>query len=614
MPAPRVTPDGRASAPAVGFTVHLVCPDCGKAFTGNSSTSGVRSNYRRHLLTHTGERPFPCSYCHQRFTTKPNLRRHVRSLHPCQATPSTQVRHPNGAETAGDAMAASPPPLPEMHLPPSITASLTELASTGSTAAAAVVNPGPSCSSPSLPQPVDPVVFTCEDCELETSSRAKLRRHKRYYCPFRDNIFADPVTDALRLYSTHHHQQQQQRDHRQRYTSANNSGDSDEANSAEEGMCNDGEGVSFVSEGVRRRRRTMGPSLALTEAERNYLAHVAERSGLKFVEDAYASDGSLDDGPDSGMFSEASSLSTSSQSSSMTTRPLVPPHTRCPAKKSGALLSPKRTPLHGSLPSPYSSLDRRLLSSPQTAAGAASPVALSNTSRLLRHAVRAGCPLDSDSGTQRSTTGAQDAGDDEDDDVFEVFASEGLLRLHHHRRGSGHRRERHILQKRLRAQEGALMTLATDSPYRRSHKPRPDHAGVVGGRDDAAVGETKSACPQTAVSDNSADTSPPTPAASYAYLGPSQSLLTPHVVAQAESLLVANWRHPQRGKLNAANAFVCPYCADFTTFASQRGLRAHSMRVHADKMATARASVAEIQAAQAEGCRREEAAENGVLP
>lgn len=41
-----------------------------------------------------------------------------------------------------------------------------------------------------------PKTFICENCEVEVSNGAKLRRHMRYYCPFRDDVFADPLHDA----------------------------------------------------------------------------------------------------------------------------------------------------------------------------------------------------------------------------------------------------------------------------------------------------------------------------------------------------------------------------------------------------------------------------------
>ncbi|CAG9576506.1 conserved hypothetical protein [Leishmania major strain Friedlin] len=498
-----------------------------------------------------------------------------------------------------------------MHLPPATTANVAPPASAGSTSAAANVNPAQSCSL-LLPQRADPAAFTCEDCELEIRSRAKLRRHRRYYCPFRENIFADPVKDAVDLYRT----QQQQQGHRQRYGSVSSSCDSDEVDFAEEDTHNgDGDRTSSVDGRLGRCSRATSVPLALTEGEWYYLSHVAERSGLKFVEDAYASDVSADDGLHGGMFSDTSSSSTPSRSPyRVTVAPLARRHPRSPARVRGRLPSPKRTPLHGLLPSPSPSPKGRVLRSSQTTASA-SLLVLPNTSPLTCHTGGVNRLLNVGSGTPKGESiAAEDAKGDDEDDMIGAWPPADLRHLHHHRRGSGHRRERHILQKRLRAQEGALMALATDSPHRQPRKPRVARGGAPRCGSDAAVGEAEATRLHVTPSADFAHPSTSTAAAAYSYTGPSQSLLTPQVVAQAESLLVLNWSRPRRGKDGAANAFVCPYCADYTTLASQRGLRAHAMRVHAKEVAKARVRVVETEAAPVEEGRGHESEEGKASP
>jgi uncharacterized C2H2 Zn-finger protein len=61
---------------------ELVCPTCGKVFRGSKRHGGLQSNYNRHLLTHSGDRPYPCTMCDVSFTTSTNLRRHEAKRHP----------------------------------------------------------------------------------------------------------------------------------------------------------------------------------------------------------------------------------------------------------------------------------------------------------------------------------------------------------------------------------------------------------------------------------------------------------------------------------------------------------------------------------------------------
>lgn len=77
----------------------FICPECGKVFSGDRSHSGVHSNYRRHLSVHKGERPFPCPYCRDAFTTRQNMKRHVSKKHPALVTPR---QSPRGASTPAE--------------------------------------------------------------------------------------------------------------------------------------------------------------------------------------------------------------------------------------------------------------------------------------------------------------------------------------------------------------------------------------------------------------------------------------------------------------------------------------------------------------------------------
>ena len=51
-----------------------VCPVCSKAFP-------VPAKMEIHMRTHTGDRPFACEYCGQRFSEKGNMQRHVKLKH-----------------------------------------------------------------------------------------------------------------------------------------------------------------------------------------------------------------------------------------------------------------------------------------------------------------------------------------------------------------------------------------------------------------------------------------------------------------------------------------------------------------------------------------------------
>lgn len=53
------------------------CPACGKTFRG----SNRRQKVARHVLTHTGLRPFCCIHCPYRATQKAHIKRHLQRRH-----------------------------------------------------------------------------------------------------------------------------------------------------------------------------------------------------------------------------------------------------------------------------------------------------------------------------------------------------------------------------------------------------------------------------------------------------------------------------------------------------------------------------------------------------
>lgn len=50
------------------------CDECGK-------TLAAKHSLKKHMMIHTGERNFPCSFCDMRLTDKISLRTHVRYRH-----------------------------------------------------------------------------------------------------------------------------------------------------------------------------------------------------------------------------------------------------------------------------------------------------------------------------------------------------------------------------------------------------------------------------------------------------------------------------------------------------------------------------------------------------
>jgi len=74
MPPPEVKIGGRP----IKEEKHR-CEVCGKYFA---------RDLKRHMMTHTGERPFQCSYCPNvpRFRLKAHLKSHFRTQHGFEAT------------------------------------------------------------------------------------------------------------------------------------------------------------------------------------------------------------------------------------------------------------------------------------------------------------------------------------------------------------------------------------------------------------------------------------------------------------------------------------------------------------------------------------------------
>nr|CCC92688.1 conserved hypothetical protein [Trypanosoma congolense IL3000] len=202
------------------------CPYCSYTTERREGTNGG-THLKRHLLTHTKERPYKCHICPAGFTTSTNRKRHIAALHPevaastCSgaATIVSRKGAPAASNALGTFSASSGEFLDnvtcrfcnitlsckgertrhERHCParPSpakaITGSLPSSVSS-SNGVSKSSDPGLSGSGPS------DEFFLCPNCEQELADRVQLRRHLKRYCPFREEVFmrtSDEEDDAV---------------------------------------------------------------------------------------------------------------------------------------------------------------------------------------------------------------------------------------------------------------------------------------------------------------------------------------------------------------------------------------------------------------------------------
>ncbi|KAK3881023.1 hypothetical protein Pcinc_014480 [Petrolisthes cinctipes] len=73
-----VVTEGRQSERVLLLQV-MFCPYCHRSFSG----VGRKQRYDRHIMTHTGEKPYACPLCPLRCNRESNLYRHLRRHHGC---------------------------------------------------------------------------------------------------------------------------------------------------------------------------------------------------------------------------------------------------------------------------------------------------------------------------------------------------------------------------------------------------------------------------------------------------------------------------------------------------------------------------------------------------
>ena len=80
------SPDESLPIGAVSYATFKATMDCGSktyfCLICNSTKTGCYSDYLRHHLVHTGEKPFACPYCSFKSKLVGNLKKHISRKHP----------------------------------------------------------------------------------------------------------------------------------------------------------------------------------------------------------------------------------------------------------------------------------------------------------------------------------------------------------------------------------------------------------------------------------------------------------------------------------------------------------------------------------------------------
>ncbi|XP_053667564.1 zinc finger protein ZFP2-like [Anopheles marshallii] len=105
--AKRKVPDKRnkpnnikASSKAAEKLAQYGCEICGRKFT-------AKKNYTRHLMIHTGEKPYKCDRCDRSYRQSGELKKHRTIQHMCNKQPTGKGKQTNGKATVANTRSGS---------------------------------------------------------------------------------------------------------------------------------------------------------------------------------------------------------------------------------------------------------------------------------------------------------------------------------------------------------------------------------------------------------------------------------------------------------------------------------------------------------------------------
>lgn len=149
---------------------RVSCPYCHRKFPWSSSL-------RRHVLTHTGQKPFKCPHCPLLFTTKSNCDRHLLRKHggSARAILAEPIPEPIPIQPVNDTRTVPERPFKCASCPTSTFSSLETLKKHISSKHNVDSQPG--SPSPDVEETTDGLVFKCHLCESSFGDRGGVLAH-----------------------------------------------------------------------------------------------------------------------------------------------------------------------------------------------------------------------------------------------------------------------------------------------------------------------------------------------------------------------------------------------------------------------------------------------------